>query len=361
MNFLCDKGAINAAISQAAKILPAKAIIPAYEGILIEAEGDECKLTVSDSKLTLNICFKADVKESGNVLVPGKIFIDIIRRCYDGDIEISTDSDMNIKSGNLNVNIALSVENYPKLFLEGDKKSFKMDIKEFKDGVHGTVFCAADENYMNPVYTGVYITKEEDKIKFVSLDGYRVAVKNVSASGEDATVLVPAKSLDEISKTFGEEGEVLFTIYNNYIVAVWEDITLISVLLEKEEFSDYKGFLPKSNKTRIKVERSRLISSIDRAATISRTKKSNLIVLSIEDGVMSLNAKSDIGEMNDSLEVYQEGEPIRIGFNSQFLLDSIRSINDESFYIDFDGQVIPCVMKPCEGDNYLYMILPMQI
>lgn len=365
MNFFCDKNQITSTISQVAKVLSSKAALPALEGIFIEARGDVCKLTGGNGQLTIEASFKADIKEEGFALVPGRIFHDIIRRCYDGDIEISTDSAMTIVSGKSRATIGImDSDTYPLVNLEGEFWSFEMENKELKEAVRGSIFCAAPENsssYAKPVFTCVYVEKNEDSISFVGIDGCRVAIKNSSATGQDGVILVPAKAFDEVSKSVGDDGKTLISVYDKYVKMEWENISIISTTQNKDEYVNFKDIIPSSHKIRIKVEREKMLSSIERGSILSRVKQNNLLVLNIDSDMLTIAAKSDIGELFDEIDIWQEGEPLKIGFNGSFLSDCLKNISDEYIYIEFESPRSPCVIKPCEGSGYLYMVLPIQI
>ncbi len=362
MNFFCDKTEINSVISQVVKTLSSKAAIPALEGIYIEAKGDNCKLIGGNGQLTIEASFKADVKEEGFALVPGRIFSDIIRRCYEGDVEILTDTSMTIISGKSRATIGMmDADSYPMTELSGNSWEFEMENTELKEAVKGSIFCAAGENFSKPILTGVYIEAEDDFISFVSIDGCRMAIKRASSKGEKGKLVIPAKALDEISKSIGDDGSSIITVYEKYVKVVWKDVSIISTLFDEKEYVNFKDILPKEHKVKIKVEKSKLFSSIERGSILSRVKQNNLLVLNIDKDLMTITARSDIGELYDEIDIWQEGEPLRIGFNGSFLSDCFRNISDEFIYIEFGGDRSPCIVKPCEGDGFLYMILPIQI
>lgn len=362
MNFLCETNEINSVLSSVVKILASKAAIPALDGIYIEAKNDCCKIIGGNGQLTIETSFKADVKESGYVLVPGKIFANIIRQCKGNDIEISSDTSLTISSDKARMTIALmEPDSYPMVELKGDLWEFEMEVPDFKDAVRGSIFCAAGENYSKPVFTGVLIEKLADVIKFITIDGFRMAVKNSTAKGSDGKLLIPAKALDEISKSLPESGTIKFSVYKNYVKAEFDDISIISTLMNADEYINYNDILPKNYKTKIKIERSKLLNAIGMASVVSRAKQNNLLVLDINDSVFTITAKSDIGDSYEELDILHEGDHIKIGFNGGFLSDSLRGTNDEFIFIEFDSPRSPCLIKPCEGNDFIYMILPIQI
>lgn len=362
MKFYCDKNEISSVTAQVGKALSSKAAIPVFEGIYIEVKGDTCTMLCSNGQLSIESSFKADVKEEGIALVPGRIFSDIIRKCYDGEIEITCGSAMTIVSGKSKASIGLmDYMDYPKVELEDEKWSFKIDNIDLKDMIKGSIFCIAGENSPKPVLTGVYVESDGDALSFVSIDGCRMAIKKLQGNFGQGKFVIPGKALEEIGRTIGDEGDIEFVVYEKYLKVMWNDISIVSTLFNEKEYVNFKDILPKEHTVRIKVNVKALHSSIEMGSILSRVKQNNLLVLTIDKDLLTITARSDIGELYDEIDIWQEGDHLKIGFNGNFLSDCFKAISDEFVYIEFNSDRSPCIIKPISSDSFLYMILPIQI
>lgn len=362
MKFYCDKNEISSVTSQVVKALSSRAAIPAFEGIYMEAKGEYCKMLCSNGQLSIEASFKADVKVEGEVLVPGRVFSDIIRRCYDGEIEINAENVMTIVSGKSKASIGLmDASDYPMMDLVEEKWKFKIESNVLKDIIKGSIFCIAGENSPKPILTGVYVESDGENLSFVSIDGCRMAIKKIASTLENGKFVIPGKGLEEISRTVGDDGECEFVIYKSYVQVKYNDIAITSTLFNENEYVNFKDILPKEHKIKIKVDVKYIYSSIERGSILSRMKSNNLLVLSIDKDLLTITARSDMGELYDEIDIWQEGEPIKIGFNGGFLSDCFKTISEEFVYIEFNGDRSPCIIRPISGDDFLYMILPIQI
>ena len=365
MNFLCDKDEFINGLNTVAKALSSKPSIPVFEGIYMECYDNKVKLIASNGQLTIETFVSADTKVEGRVLVPGRLFIEIVKKCYDGDIEclVEEPTTINIFSGKSKAKIStLDVTYFPIIDTKEEEWKVTLNNRVLKDMVRGSIFAAAGENASKPILTGLYCTCEDGSLSFVTIDGYRMAIKNTSVTASNGNVIVPSKAMDEIAKTISDDDEEETTLYVNekYLKAVNDKTTIISTLINGE-YVKYKDILPEKSEVKIKVRRNDLASAIERASIVSRVKKDNLLVLNIDKDSLSITAKSECGDIYDEIDIWQEGGPLRIGFNCNYLNDAFKNINDEYVYMEFNSEISPCVIKPCEGNGFTYLVLPVRI
>ena len=56
-----------------------------------------------------------------------------------------------------------------------------------------------------------------------------------------------------------------------------------------------------------------------------------------------------------------EGEDLSIAFNPRYLIEALRSIEEDSVKIHFMASLSPCTILPVEGDSFKYLILPLRM
>ena len=172
----------------------------------------------------------------------------------------------------------------------------------------------------------------------------------------------PWRSLNEISILI-ENGEETIKIYSqkNFVMVKVNSTKIISRILgTKTDYINYKQILPSTSNTEIIVPKAQLEDSLERVAILTRTNINNLVSLNIRDNLMTLSAKSEVGTVTENLAVSLKGEDIKIGFDTFFIRECLRAISDEYIKIKFNGEINPCVITPNEGDNYLFLILPLK-
>ena len=181
---------------------------------------------------------------------------------------------------------------------------------------------------------------------------------------EEKNVVISAKIMNEINKILSEvseeENEVKLILSEKKAFFLIGSVKVVLRLLDGE-FIEYKDVLPKSSSIKIKVRKGDLMESIERASLLSKEGKNNLIRLSIMDGIMIITSKSEEGNVKEEVLISKEGEDLEIGFNAKYVLDVLKSIDDEEIYMLFNTAITPCLVEPTEGESFEYLILPVRI
>ena len=197
-------------------------------------------------------------------------------------------------------------------------------------------------------------------LKVVSLDGHRISIRNITLkdSYEDHKVIVPGKTLSEISKilTGDNEKDVLIFFSKNHILFEFDETIVVSRLIEGEYFK-IDHMLSSDYETRVKLNKRDFMDNIDRAMILIRDSDRKPIILNVEDSNVNLKVKSSFGTMNADVPAHKSGKDIMIAFNPKFLLDALRVIDDEEVEIYMMNPKSPCFIKD-EAGTYVYLILP---
>ena len=193
-----------------------------------------------------------------------------------------------------------------------------------------------------------------------SLDGHRISIRKMELKNEvsDKKLIVPGKTLIEISKILSGEVESLVNISytNNHIVFEFDNTIVVSRLIEGEYFK-IDQMLSSDYETKLKINKKELLNCIDRATLLIKEGDKKPIIINIQDGVMELKIKSQVGSMNEEIEIEKEGKDLLIGFNPKFLIDALRVIDDEEVTLYLMNAKAPCFIRDDE-ESYIYLILP---
>jgi len=147
---------------------------------------------------------------------------------------------------------------------------------------------------------------------------------------------------------------------NKKAVVVLEGTRIVLRLLEGE-FIKYKDIIPKECKTTVTVNRGDLLESIERASLFAKEGKNNLVKLSIAENNMTITSRSEEGNVKENVIISIDGEGLDIGFNSKYLIDVLKVIDDENINLELNTSISPCLVKPIEGNEFVYLILPVRL
>jgi len=364
MKIICSQKKLSEAISTVQKAISPRSTLPVLEGIYIESLKDVIKLIGTDLDLGIECYIEAEVLSKGSIVVPSRIFGDIIRKFPDSDVKITLLDNFRVKIECQNSVITLqglNPEEYPELQRIEENNPIEIEQDLFRDMVRQTVFSVATEE-TRPIYTGALMELDGSSVSLACLDGYRLALRREPIEGNQNRnkVVIPGKSLNEISKIMGgEERKVSITIGEKHVLFDLGYTRIISRLLEGD-FINYRQIIPQEYQTRVKIDTSILSESIERASLLAKEGSNNLIKLSISEDKMTITSNSELGQAYEEVPLILEGKEIDIAFNARYFLDILKAIDDQEVCLDFTTNISPCVVRPLEGNHYTYLLLPVR-
>lgn len=362
MKIVCSKSDLLKSVNIVMKAVPSKTTMPILECILIDASTNEIKLTSNDMELGIETKVTGEILDKGIIALDAKIFSEIIRKLPENDIVIETDAKLQatITCEKAKFNISgKSGEDFSYLPYVEKNDSIALSQFTLKEVIRQTIFSiAANEN--NKMMTGELFEINENELKVVSLDGHRISIRKIELKDTygHKKVVVPGKTLTEVSKILsgevGDEVRLFFT--NNHIVFEFDQTMVVSRLIEGEYFR-IEQMLSSDYETKVEINKKELLDCIDRATLLVKESDKKPIIIQISDGSMELKINSQIGSMDEEIDITKEGKDILIGFNPRFLIDSLRVIDDENVTLYLVNPKAPCFIKD-EKETYIYLILP---
>lgn len=362
MKLLFSKAELLKGVNIVLKAIPARTSMPILECIMIDSSEDRIKITANDMELGIETIVAGDIIEKGKVAIDAKVFSDIVRKLPDNDITIQTDDNYNvlITCENSKFNIAgKSGEDFSFLPIIEKQKTISLSQFALRELINQTIFCTAP-NDSNRLLGGELFEVIDSEFKVVALDGHRIAIRKKKLDGhaDDVKVVVPGKTLSEISKILSTDIDDMVNIYfsANHIMFEFDDTIVVSRLIEGEYFK-VNQMISNDYETKIVVNKKEMLSSIDRATLLIRENDKKPIIFNITDGNMEVRVTSSFGSLNENVAVTKEGKDIMIGFNPKFLMDALARIDDENVDIYLLNPKAPCFIRD-KGENYIYLILP---
>lgn len=362
MKLLFTKSSLNKAVGIVMKAVPTRTTMSILECILIDASTNEIKFTSNDMELGIETKVDGEIIEKGKVAIDAKLFSEIVRKLPDNDIVLETDDNFTttITCEKSKFNIAgKSGNDFSYLPTIVKDKCISLSQFKLRETINQTIFSTA-MNDNNKMMTGELFEVSDHSLKVVGLDGHRIAIRNVALEGraDDVKVVVPGKTLSEISKILSTDAESMVNIYftNNHILFEFEDTMVVSRLIEGEYFK-INQMLSSDYETKVVINKKEFLDSIDRANLLIREGDKKPIIINIEDGSLEVKVQSAIGSLNEDIDIDKDGKDIMIGFNPKFLIDALRVIDDENINIYLVNPKAPCFIRDKE-ETYIYLILP---
>mgnify|MGYP000897114052 CR=1 FL=1 len=364
MRFVCQQKQLLNSINIVQKALSSKTTLPILRGIYLESYDNKLKLMATDLELGIEHLIEVESHGEGAIVLDARLFNDIVRKLPDSEvkIELKENNQIHIECENSKFNIiGHDPRDFPELpSIEGGT-SYKISQDLFKNMIRQTIF-ATSQDESRPVLTGILLEIEENNLSLVALDGYRLALRKgkLEANG-DNKIIIPSKTLYEINRIIHQDEESLeMTVTKNHVLFTMDNIKIVSRLLEGE-FINYKQILPKNYKTNIKVKTQDLLNSIERAALVAREGRNNLIKLNIEDNMIVIRSNSELGTVYEEVFIESQGDSLEIAFNSRYLIDALRVIDEEEIFLEFTTNLSPGIIKPISNHNYIYLVLPVRL
>ncbi len=363
MKFKINQRELSKHINIVQKSISSRTTLQILDGILLEAKNGKLKLTGTDLEISIESFMDCEVIEEGSIVINSRIFGDIIKKLDNAEVSIVVDnSNINIQCENSEFNISGSPgEDYPDLPILVERDSFTMPMDIFKSVIRKTVF-ATTQDETRPTLTGGLVEIEERHISFIALDGYRLAFKKLPIDSDAQTkMIIPGRSLTELNKILDDkEEDVKISVSPSHIIVNLGETVIYSRLLEGP-FFNYKDIIREDHKTSVKVKKQEFQNSLERASLLAKEEKANLVKLSLVGDTLNIKSNTEVGNVFESIDADTDGEDVNIAFNSRYIIEGIKAIEDDEIKLNFMGSLNPCIINGVEEDDYTYLVLPVRL
>ena len=348
MKIVCYKDKILKALNSVVKGVASKTTMPILEGILIQTNDNEVKLTTYDLEIGIEYVMECEVKEQGSTVVNAIMFSEIIRKLPDTEISITLNEKNLLEiecEGSLYKLATMNPDEFPELPKIEVENSIELEQNTLKNMIRKTIFAVSTEEN-RPIFTGCLFEIKSNKLNIVAVDGFRLALRSMYLNKQtnDFSAVIPGKTLNEVNK-------ILLDSFETIKIGV--------------EFLNYKNVIPENWETRIKVNKNNLQNSFERVSLISASsvekEKKYPVKVNVDIGKVTISCTNQTGDAKEELFVSTEGKNLEAGFNPKYFLDSLKAIDDEDVFVEFGTSISPCLIKSAENKDYVYMILPIRL
>ena len=364
MKFTINTQELNAGISTVIKAMGNRTTISILEGIYIEATAEGLLLRCTDLSVQIETLLDASVEEEGACVLPGRLFSELARRLPAEETEIYTEKEtVYITSGRARTNVqSESASEFHCMPAVKEEYNVSLAQGTLKSMIRQCIFASAQDE-SKPILTGVLLEMRPEALCMVALDGYRLALRREALlSGmEEKDAVIPARSLMEIGRMLEDREDAVKVIFSATHVMMDMGHTKVTTRLLDGEFIRYKQILPDGHTTRVQVNRQELLDSIERVSLMAREGKKNHIKFSFQGDILTLSANSEIGSSTEEINVNLIGSELDIAFNAKYFSDVLKVLEDEELFLDMNNNISPCVVRPIQGEQYYYLVLPVRL
>jgi DNA polymerase III subunit beta len=380
VKFQVNRDVFSEAVSFAVKLLPQRTTLPILSGILIQANDDGLVLSSFDYEVSSQTEIQADVEDPGTVLVSGRLLAEIAGRLPNAPVRVTTEeSRISVTCGSASFTLlSMPVEEYPSI-PEIGAESGVVPAEEFAAAV-AQVAVAASRDDVTPVITGVQLEVRENHLSLVATDRYRVAVREIDWDGgtvasdeasDAVTALVPARTLQEVGKTFGHSGNISVAITSRddrELIAFSAEKKTVTSLLIKGNFPPVRRLFPETVDNYAVMNTADLIEATRRVALVLEREAALRYSFS-SDGLTLEAIGSEQAQASETIDAILTGDDTVVSLKPQFLLDGLGAVHSEFVRISFTktenpnkpGPVLITSQSSREqagADTYRYLLQP---
>ena len=374
MKFQVNKDVLNEAVSFAVRLLPQRTTLPILSGILIEADANALRLSVFDYDTSAQVEIAAQVEDSGRVLVSGRLMAEIVSKLPNAVVEFSTDgSKVQVNCGSAKFSLlTMPIDEYPTL-PEIPNMSGSVSGEDFAAAISQIAVAASKED-VTPVLTTVLLETTKENISLVATDRYRVAIQDIpwkSNSSNEASALIPAKTLQEIAKTFANQGEISISINpsdEKDLIAFKANNRSVTSRLIKGNFPAVKTLFPEKIENFAILNTQDLLDSTKRVSLV--LERESPIKFTFSSKELNLEAAGgETAQATETVDVQLTGSDVVVSLKPQFLIDGLAGVKTEFVKIGFTNSDNPNRPSPVlitnhstkekeSSDSYMYLLQP---
>ena len=367
MRVFCEGLELSNAVMTVIKATSTKTTNPILEGIKLKADDEYLTLSATDGELAIEKKIPADVKLSGEVVVPGKLFCEFVRKLSAEQIQLVLDEKNQLKIKYTDSELFIqcqSANEFPTIKQIESAQFFEIKQNDLKEIIEKTIFSVATDD-TRPVLKGCLLEQEGGNLTSVALDGFRLAIakKPIVSSSAEASIIVPARSLAEMSKLLEDTDETIrVLIERNYMMIIVQGTKIVTRCLgNKDDFINYKQIIPSNFASTITIAKNQLLNALERASILSHVGGDNSVKFVINGNIVQVVAKSEAGMVTENITISLNGEDLTIAFNINFFMDCLRNLKNDYVVLKLNGQVNPCFIVPNDDkDEYLYLVSPIR-
>ena len=361
MKFSCAKQTIMEAINTVKNAVSTKSTLIILEGILIKTTEsmDGLILIGNDQEIGIEYTCEATIDEPGSIVLNARLFGDIVRSLPEAKIDFTMNQDNTITIESDNSKFTLNTSNadaFPAIESITPEKTLVVKQGILKNMIQRTAFAISIDETKKAL-TGSLLECKGNELFMVALDNKKMALRKAEVEEEhDIKIIIPGKAVKEIAKIL-IEGDEEVTIYtaNHQIMFEMEHCKLFARLIQME-YANYNNIISNNHVSMMKVDKKAFYDAVKRSSLLTIEDNKFPIIVNLKENQVLVYSASDKGSSREIIEVEMDGQEVEMAFNPVYLLDTLNAIEDDFVDIFFVTEFGPCIIRPIEGEQYVYLI-----
>nr|WP_320049259.1 DNA polymerase III subunit beta [uncultured Desulfuromonas sp.] len=372
MKIITKKNDLLKGLTLVQGVVEKKKTLPILSNVLIETDAENSKLvlTATDLEIGIKTHINASIEQSGKITISAKKLYEIVKELTDTDIilKVKDNNWVEIINGEAKFNIVgLSSEEFPLISEKNTNDYFEIEGTLFKNIIDKTFYAISNDESkfnLNGIFLHTETINEKKYIKFVSTDGHRLASVRIESDTtilDNKGIIFPKKGLSELRKIIDQDDDnINISIIENNAIITIKDTTLVMRLIDGD-FPDYKRVIPEMSENYCQISGEKLLHTLRRVSLLANEKSKGINIEFMDDEIKVTSSNPEYGDAVETIKTSYIGSPVKIGFNSKYLIDVISNITDQEIRIYIKDNMSPCLISPDENTDYLAVIMPMRI
>jgi DNA polymerase-3 subunit beta len=373
MKLSCLQENLNKGLSIVGRAVASRSTLPITQNILLSVEQSRLKLAGTNLEMAITCWIGAKVKQKGEITVPARLLTDFVNSLPNDLIEVNLPASgriLELKSGHFQAHIhGIDAADFPPIPQINDGMITTIEAAKLREGITQVAFAAATEE-SRPVLTGINTEFDGEQLSLVAADGFRLAVHRTTLNSpvkEKTTVIIPARTLSELSRLIGDQEEAVEITVNekkSQVLFRLKDVEIVSQLIQGS-FPNYSQVIPQSYTTRAVVDISEFLR-VTKMSSIFARDASGIVRLIVSPGSeltpgkVTVSAQAEeVGDNVGEVDALIDGEEAKIAFNVKYLSDVLAVLPQAQVALELTTPSSPGTIRPIGVDNYVHVVMPM--
>ena len=373
MKFVVNRELLLATLQNVSRGISDKKPMPVLTGIKITVEKHRIIFVTTNKEISIQVILEENndvvIDETGACVVPGKYFLEIVKKLEGKEVEFTLFESTTIKIISDRSNFTLVTydgSNFPSIAFDSIESPIHLDAQMLKNVIKQTSFAAATSE-ARIVLTSVNFKFYGNKLEITATDSFRLARKNIEFDDNfDSKIInIPSKSLEELSKIIEDSHEdIELYVENQSILFKYRNVSFTTRLVEGV-YPDTSSLFPKGQMLAIKFNKNELLAAIDRASLFTNSDNLSIVKLSLtDDKTVEVSSNStEMGKVVDAIYPLEVSEALnfQIAFSTRNLSEAIKSFESQSILMKFTGEIKPAVIVGEKEDDLIQLLLPVRV
>lgn len=365
MKLTAEREKLLAPLQAVIGVVERRQTMPVLANVLLGVRNGQLSITATDLEVELVAATEVAVQEAGDITVPGRKFLDILRALPEKVVvTLGIEGEkVVIKAGRSRFSlVTLPAAEFPIIDDIHAQQTVQISRKELQRLLAKTHFSMAQQDvryYLN----GMLLEIDGQSLRAVATDGHRLALcetELATRAKSSQQVIVPRKGVLELQRVLTDEGTADLAIGTNHVRAQIGDVRFTSKLIDGR-FPEYSRVIPAAAPNGIRADRDVLRQALQRTAILSNEKYRGIRITVKRNLLMVQAHNPEQEEAEEEIEVGYEGSDLEVGFNVNYLLDALAAIDGQDVELGLTDSNSSCLIRSPGNASARYVVMPMRL